>query len=314
MTCPHGRTYAILSNLIVLLLPDLVAGAEKKDAAPSHQIAVCSPHFGSPEIVCVDLDGNIERLGDPGPAGHSPTWSRKGDRIAFIGAGGRIAAWDLLKQEETVLLDRQIRSNHLSWSPDGERIALTAAPEDGVRQLSVLTVEDRQLVRLTEFADEVRFPSWAPDGKSILFSVHPEKGPSAIWTIRPDGTEQRSLRIEGHYWTSPNWSPSGKTLAFSRYRQGKNGIFIVRLHDRKERVIEETRTSKHPVWSPDGRFLAYLRHAKTEEESKLLDLVVFDVVFGIRETILHEDVAKYGSRPAWRPVRDHGAETGPDQE
>lgn len=190
---------------------------------------------------------------------------------------------------------------------------MVAAPEGGVQQLFVLTVEDQQLTRLTEFADEVRFPSWAPDGKSILFSVHPEQGPSVVWTVRSDGSDKRSLRIAGHYWTCPDLSSSGNTLAFCRYRQGRNGVFIVRLQDRKERVIEETRTSKHPVWSPDGRFLAYLRQSQTEEESKRLDLVVFDVVFGIRETILHEEVGKYGSRPAWRPFRDQGAGTGPNQ-
>jgi Tol biopolymer transport system component len=68
----------------------------------------------------------------------------------------------------------QFNVTSFSWSPDGKRIALSAArdPDLGSRdteQLYVLDLADQHLKKVTEAGSPNARPKWSPDGKQIAF-------------------------------------------------------------------------------------------------------------------------------------------------
>jgi Tol biopolymer transport system component len=59
------------------------------------------------------------------------------------------------------------------WSPDGQRIALIVADDDGTEDLWVVDVDGANAERILDCADRCRNvddPSWMPDGQSIIYS------------------------------------------------------------------------------------------------------------------------------------------------
>jgi hypothetical protein len=153
--------------------------------------------------------------------------SPAGDRLAVTAGGGRESwhnkriAWiDLASGTMRYLTDERTAAICPSWSPDGQRIALVAAPESaerhflGQRRIFVADVSGTSApVRLTgddRYRDEE--PIWLADGRHILFcriDCRPAEGaPKSVWLMDDRGGDlsqiagplQANDTFEGEGW------------------------------------------------------------------------------------------------------------------
>jgi Tol biopolymer transport system component len=166
----------------------------------------------------------------------------------------------------------------VSWSPDGEQLALSLGELGGnssyigFHVIDLRTGTDRhipaQAMVPTFGCFTPSYLTWSPDGKLLAYTCRDMGvGPSArgsIYTIRPDGTGRRILTTHTFELAfSPTWSPDGKQIAFStgempfpeRSMAGYvSAVYVVNLDGSHERRIA---AGALPDWSPDGKTIAY---------------------------------------------------------
>lgn len=129
-----------------------------------------------------------------------------------------------------------------SWSPDGQRLAMTCRFEQR-DEICIVRKDGTGLVRLgtSEEWNQVD-PAWSPDGSTIAFVRTSVSAPlSRIVTIATDGTNAAVL-ADGF---DPAWSREGTKLVFAR----DDGLFIM---NRDGGAISRITTGKEyaPSWRP----------------------------------------------------------------
>ena len=146
-------------------------------------------------------------------------------------------------------------------SPDGGRIALELADEDGRSDVWTYDVARGTLNRLTSDPAEDRTPLWTPDGERIVFGSQRD-GPWGLFWRAADGTGdvESILTYEDTVALAPKaWSPDGTKLLFHRRIRGQNDIGVLSMEgDRSaELLFQEEVHEERPSVSPDGEWVAY---------------------------------------------------------
>ncbi len=86
-----------------------------------------------------------------------------------------------------------------SWSPDGTRLAFTAALDKPDADIYVYDLESQDIQKVSDDAGQDYFPSWSPDGKSVLyfeaegFGTGAGYAMSGIWLAAADGSGAKKL-------------------------------------------------------------------------------------------------------------------------
>jgi TolB protein len=193
-----------------------------------------------------------------------PTWSPKGDKIAYLRIDGLyVMNADGAGQPE-LLWKSSGRGTTCTppWSPDGSKIAFS----EGI--IYILDVESKQIVRLTDGSFASDSPTWSPDGKRIAFAIEP----SYLMTPdgRPDGTIAvintdgsgfiRLTDVEDDSSGFPRWSPDGEQIAFER----GGDIYVMNMDGTDVRALTHDGKNHSPTWSPDSARIAFVsfRNAK----------------------------------------------------
>ena len=141
-------------------------------------------------------------------------------------------------------------------SPDGQRIAVSIAPND----IWLYDMARNALSRATFGGTFNSIPVWSPDGKRFAFQSN-RAGPSNVFWQTADGSgAAERLTANPSINVPTSFSPDGQTIAFAKSNPGTTGfdIWTVGLSDRKERPFLETQYNETaPRFSPDGHWLAY---------------------------------------------------------
>lgn len=141
-----------------------------------------------------------------------------------------------------------------AWSPDGRRIAF-ASDRDGDREIYVMDVDGKNVVRLTNSPTPDYQPTWSPDGTHIAF-VSERYGFSDLVVMNADGTNQSRLTVNA-FASDPAWSPDGSRIAF---RSDQRGVHIAIINPDGTGLVDlpsNQQASTQPAWSPDGKQIAY---------------------------------------------------------
>ncbi len=160
-----------------------------------------------------------------------------------------------------------------TWSPSGDRIALSSDRRDGYHLyvVDVNGVEQAQLTNKGEGSNGE--PAWSPDGSQIAFRSD-RTGDVELFVMDVDGSNLRQLtQSPGEDWT-PTWSPDGSRIAFaSRRYNGTWDIFSI-LPDGTgiSQLTSDEWDNWLPDWSPDGTQIAYSSNREGNWDIFTMDL------------------------------------------
>ena len=216
---------------------------------------------------------------------NAPAISPQGDRVAYISDRKQYTDVYLMSAFDGKVLRRVIRGERsvqfeaipllrsaLTWSPDGERLALVAKT-GGRDRVYVISARNGKVVKRFELdCPSLAFPAWSPVSDSLAV-VGVNHGRSDLWLVDIGSGAVSRLTDDTYDEKEPTWTPDGSEITFSSDRlspvvlhplrqergYGAYGLFNLRLADGAVTRVLDTHGDDHaPAWSTEGRRLAFI--------------------------------------------------------
>lgn len=195
-------------------------------SADGSRVAFDSDRDGERGVYVADADGQHVRLVSGDGFAALPSWSPRGDRLAFVkGESDNPDVWNLWTVDlATGMLTRRtsFATGQLwgaSWFPDGSRLAYGHSDRLVILDLASDTP---RTFRTPVPGHAVRGPSVSPDGTHIIFQVKDD----GAWLMDVDsGRMRRALDDPGA--EAYTWAPDGDRVAFYSSRLDGWGVWAL---------------------------------------------------------------------------------------
>ena len=213
---------------------------------------------GNPQTVVHDIDSDI-------------TFSPDGKRMAYTRANDpdigkdRLLSADLSGNDEKVLRIVPISqaSAFLTWSPDGQEIALSRfQPDQALGGIDLFDIGSEKTQRLVTFNDKAPYESkWLPDGRGILL-VYQQAGPSfqrsQIGFVPSSGGDIQPITRDTNRYLTLTTSGDGKTLASVQLKITQNLYLLPGTGSQggdSKPVVPQGQEVRGFGWAADGGLL-----------------------------------------------------------
>jgi Tol biopolymer transport system component len=123
--------------------------------------------------------------------------SNRGFELSAIGRGGG---------KPHQLSPPELNVGAFEVSPDGQTIAMQAAPGTKDWEIYVMRSDGTGLKQLTDNRAQDQLPTWSPDGTKIAFTSERDGNPE-IYVMKADGSSQTNLSRNAADDESPSWIP-----------------------------------------------------------------------------------------------------------
>jgi len=215
----------------------------------------------------------------------APAVSPQGDRIAYFSDRREYTDVFVMSAIDGRVLTRLIRGERgvkfenipsfrssLTWSPDGNSIALTAKSA-GYDVLYVVNADNGDIQKRFDLKCEaLNYPSWSPVSDQIVVAGVKD-GRSDLYLVNAKNGKVVRLTDDAYDETEPTWTPDGKTITFASDRlapvvlhpqhtpQGTGTYALYNLDvatGQVSKVLEMWSAARSPAWSGDGRRLVFI--------------------------------------------------------
>jgi TolB protein len=207
--------------------------------------------FGRIYIISINVFGGAPRRLGPDHA-LDPSWSPKGDKIAYASPAGQIATIRVNGSGKRRVLLGTHGCYGPAWSANGQRLAMACGDRYGRHAyIDVANADGSDLRRLTEHAYNEYGLRWSPDGRTILYGRTNRRG---IYLIGADGRNDRMITTDSPPpigWGALTWSPNGRSIAYITDRTGDGDIYIIDADGRnKTQLTSSAEIDSDPAWAP----------------------------------------------------------------
>jgi Tol biopolymer transport system component len=241
----------------------------------------------------VDGSGRTQLTSDPSSE-DQPTWSPDGSTIVYRKLNGK--SFDLYlmdadgSHKRELLIDPLHDEKTPAFSRDGRRVVFFS-DRDGIKwNLYSITLDSREVTRLTHEHFEDKHPQYLPDGRVVFHSnrgsrhvvleggeqfdlmnlwlLDPGNGQLTQLTTSDDLAHGDLVRDNRHAWVSPDGkyvAYHSNTIEADSHHPGvfrkKHRELCMTTVDGRHRVFltrGDHRNFKHPTWSADGNGLFFV--------------------------------------------------------
>lgn len=286
--------------------PDLTGGGSGK-------IVFISNRDGEEAFYITNYDGSEQGVWLENPVPYLvsrfvPRYSPDSSKVAYVAEqdGTRnifVANADGTEALQLTTYTDPIVGSNPSWSLDGTQIIFDTNEDNGIH---VINVDGTNHISLVENHTGIKgFPSWSPDGTSIVFNwgydiaTQDYTQDMEIMVMSPDGTNITPLTDNDFQDIGAAWSPDGTKIAFHSNRDGNFEIYVMNADGSEQtRLTDNDIDDFSPAWSPNGELIAYLTVLKSDDDSRLPQIVVMNADGSDRRNLTD---GQNGFNPYWLP-------------
>ncbi len=237
-----------------------------------------------------------------------PKWSPSGDLVACLTVKERFLDVFLVNAETGEKFENLTKGyslskyeyimylqNGLSWSPDGDFIALVGK-KDTYDQIFILNVLRRKIARrYNPKFEDILSPAYSPDGTKIAFAGV-KRAKRDIYLLDVASGDVTPVTDDFYSDGYPSWSPDGEYIYYASERQTFHNIFRVRPDGTgQEQLTFGDYENLSPAVSPDGSRLMFV----SDRTGGIFNIFVMDLE--TRETGQYTDVVTGVMDASWSP-------------